>query len=103
MKCRRFTGLVLAVALTAATDGWAGSWATQATLANNAYQGSVSLDASGNMVSAWSKRGDRFAGHGNLGQQRGDWSTRGQRRWTSRAALGRRQPIPIYTEVRRGM
>ena len=52
MKCRRFTGLVLAVALTAATDGWAGSWATQATLANNAYQGSVSLDASAGWVAA---------------------------------------------------
>jgi hypothetical protein len=53
MRYRSFTGLVLAVALTAATDVWGGTWATQATLANNAYQGSVSLDASGNMVSVW--------------------------------------------------
>ena len=53
MMYRRFTGLVVAVAFTAASDAWAGSWATQATLANNAYQGSVTLDAAGNMVSVW--------------------------------------------------
>ncbi len=53
MRYRQFTGLIVAVALTTATDASAGSWATQATLANNAYQGAVTLDASGNMVSVW--------------------------------------------------
>jgi hypothetical protein len=51
MKFRSFAGLMMATALT--TNASAGSWATQATLANNAYQGAVTLDASGNMVSVW--------------------------------------------------
>ena len=52
---RRFSiaGLTLASVLAAAMPALAGSWLTQATLATNGYQGSVALDASGNMVSVW--------------------------------------------------
>jgi len=52
MQCSRFRCLILA-GLTTAVTAWAGSWSTQATLANNAYQGSIALDGSGNMVAVW--------------------------------------------------
>jgi len=44
---------MLAVPLVAATSASAGSWSTQATLASSAYQGTIGLDASGNMTSVW--------------------------------------------------
>src|SRR5947209_3892997 len=50
--------LSMLVLLTGATPyALAGTWGTQATLANNAYQGSIALDASGNMVTVWYQNG----------------------------------------------
>ena len=42
---------------TLAVSASAGSWSTQATLANNAYQGSIAIDASGNLVTVWYQNG----------------------------------------------
>jgi hypothetical protein len=54
MKCRNFAAiLAVAVALSASITASAGSWSTQATLANNAYNGTTTLDASGNLVAVW--------------------------------------------------
>ena len=53
MKCKTFAILVLVAALTAGTSASAGSWSSQATLANNAYNGTTTLDASGNLVAVW--------------------------------------------------
>jgi hypothetical protein len=52
MKFSRLGCLMLAGMMTAMSAG-AGSWQTQATLANNGYQGSIALDASGNMIAVW--------------------------------------------------
>jgi hypothetical protein len=40
-------------AFAASAPASAGTWGTQAVLANNAYNGTVALDAAGNMVSIW--------------------------------------------------
>jgi hypothetical protein len=53
MKFKSLANLMVAVALTAATSASAGSWSTQATLASSAYEGTIGLDASGNMTSVW--------------------------------------------------
>jgi hypothetical protein len=53
MKCKSFAIFVFAAALAAGTRASAGSWSTQATLANNAYNGTTTLDASGNLVAVW--------------------------------------------------
>jgi hypothetical protein len=53
MNRKNFASLIAGVALTAATCAWAGSWSTQATLASSAYQGTIGLDAAGNMTSVW--------------------------------------------------
>jgi hypothetical protein len=53
MKCKCLAGLMLAVLFAAAASASAGSWSTQATLANNAYNGTVALDASGRLNSVW--------------------------------------------------
>ena len=42
--------LAVAVALSASITASAGSWSTQATLANNAYNGTTTLDASGHTL-----------------------------------------------------
>lgn len=38
-----------------ALPGWAGSWGTPTVLGNNAYSGTISLDAKGNMTAAWNQ------------------------------------------------
>lgn len=53
MKFKSLACLMLAMPLVAATDASAGSWSKQATVASSAYQGTVGLDASGNMTSVW--------------------------------------------------
>lgn len=53
MKWKSLASLMLAVFLAAAESASAGSWSTQATLANNAYNGTVALDASGRLNSVW--------------------------------------------------
>lgn len=57
MKIKRLQIFVMALPFTAAASLWAGSWATQATLATNAYQGSVAIDANGNLVAVWYQNG----------------------------------------------
>jgi len=57
MKARLLAISVMALPLTLATTLSAGSWSTQATLANNAYQGSIAIDASGNLVAVWYQNG----------------------------------------------
>lgn len=51
MKFSRIGCLMVAGCLTAVSAG--AQWQTQATLANNAYDGSIGLDSSGNMVATW--------------------------------------------------
>ena len=53
MKCKSLTSWLLSVLFAAATPALAGTWATQAVLATNAYNGTVALDASGNLTSVW--------------------------------------------------
>ena len=53
MTCKSLTSLMLCVLVALATPASAGTWATQAVLATNAYYGTVALDASGNMTSVW--------------------------------------------------
>lgn len=57
MEIKRLLMFLMAVSLAAATSVWAGSWSTQATLATNAYQGSIAIDASGNLVAVWYQNG----------------------------------------------
>ncbi len=45
--------LLCLFAVATAMPVWAGSWSTQAVLANNAYSGSIALDSAGNMVAVW--------------------------------------------------
>ena len=40
-------------ALAASVPSSAGTWGTQAVLASDAYNGSVAIDSSGNLTSAW--------------------------------------------------
>ena len=49
------TTLVCLFTLAAAMPGWAGSWGTPAVLGNNAYSGTIALDAKGNMTAAWNQ------------------------------------------------
>lgn len=67
--------------MTLATSAWAGSWATQATLANNAYQGSIGIDASGNLVVVWYQNGV----NGSLVEET----------WGSSAAFGQPWSSPV--------
>ncbi len=53
MKCKSLASLMLVLPMSAAISASAGSWSTQATLANNAYSGTIALDTSGNMTSVW--------------------------------------------------
>jgi hypothetical protein len=53
MKFKSLASLTVAAALASATSALAGSWSTQRTLASSAYQGTIGLDASGNMTSVW--------------------------------------------------
>jgi hypothetical protein len=53
MKCRSLASLVLVLPMSAAISASAGSWSTQATLANNAYSGTIALDSAGTMTSVW--------------------------------------------------
>ena len=70
MKIKHLRMFVMALPFTAVTSVWAGSWSTQATLASNAYQGSVAIDASGNLVSVWYQNGvaEVYASTGAVGQ-----------------------------------
>jgi hypothetical protein len=53
MKYKSLASLMLVLPLGAAISASAGSWSTQATLANNAYSGTIALDSAGNMTSVW--------------------------------------------------
>jgi hypothetical protein len=53
MKCKSLSSMVLVLAMSYAVSASAGSWSTQATLANNAYSGTIALDSAGNMTSVW--------------------------------------------------
>jgi len=53
MKLNKIGCVLLAGQMVAATSASAGTWSTQTTLANDAYQGSIALDGSGNMVAVW--------------------------------------------------
>ena len=53
MKCKSLASLMLVLPMCVAISASAGSWSTQATLANNAYSGTIALDSSGNMTSVW--------------------------------------------------
>jgi len=53
MNCKSIMSLMAVAAFAVATSASAGSWSTQATLASSAYQGTVGLDAAGNMTSVW--------------------------------------------------
>ena len=72
---------MLALLVTGATLAHAGSWGTQATLANNAYQGSIGLDASGNLVVVWYQNGV----NGSLVEET----------WGSSAAFGQPWSAPV--------
>ena len=52
MKSRGITSLTLCALVAASIPAFA-QWGTQATLASNAYNGTVTIDSSGNLVSAW--------------------------------------------------
>jgi hypothetical protein len=53
MKWIRVPSLLLSLVFSAVMPSMAGTWSTQSVLANNAYSGSIALDASGNMTSVW--------------------------------------------------
>jgi hypothetical protein len=53
MRSKSLASVVLVITMGAAISASAGSWSTQATLANNAYSGTIGLDSSGNMTSVW--------------------------------------------------
>ena len=53
MTYKNLTSVTLCLLLAVATRASAGTWSTQAVLATNAYNGTVALDASGNMTSVW--------------------------------------------------
>ncbi len=82
MKCKTFAMLAFAAVLTAGTSASAGSWLTQATLANNAYQGTVALDSSGNVVAVWY-------------QNAGPNGTAINQIWASTAAIGQGWSAPV--------
>ena len=44
MKCKSLASLMLVLPMSAAISASAGSWSTQATLASNAYSGTIALD-----------------------------------------------------------
>jgi hypothetical protein len=75
MKLNRFARFALAAPLCAAASASAGTWSTQATLSNNAYQGSIGIDANGNLVVVWYQNADSS---GNLLAEA----------WASSAAFG---------------
>jgi hypothetical protein len=50
---KALTGVFLSLLMIAPLPASAGSWSTQVVLASNVYNGSVALDANGNMVSVW--------------------------------------------------
>ena len=87
MKNKRFGYLVFVIPFTAAISASAGSWSTQATLANNAYQGTVALDASGNMVAVWYQNAVNGSSVSEI--------------WASSAALG--QPWSAPVDISRGI
>jgi hypothetical protein len=45
--------LALLAPLALTSPAWAGTWGTQAQLSTNAYNGTIALDAAGNMTSVW--------------------------------------------------
>ena len=53
MKCKSLASVILIVLLAVSLPASAGTWGTQVVLATNAYNGTVALDASGNMTSVW--------------------------------------------------
>jgi curli biogenesis system outer membrane secretion channel CsgG len=71
---------VMVAAWMAAVSAY-GQWQTQATLANNAYQGSIALDASGNKIAIWYQN----AVNGNLTEEI----------WASNATFGGAWSSPV--------
>lgn len=53
MNWKSLASGMVAAALAVVPSAWAGSWSRQATLASSAYQGTVGIDASGNLTSVW--------------------------------------------------
>ena len=53
MKCKSLASVILIVLVAVSLPASAGTWGTQVVLATNAYNGTVALDASGNMTSVW--------------------------------------------------
>jgi len=50
---RSLARFALVLPLSVALNASAGSWSTQATLSGNAYNGSIAIDANGNLVTVW--------------------------------------------------
>jgi len=53
MTYKTLTGVILSFLMIAPVPAFSGSWQTQVVLSSNAYNGTVALDANGNMVSVW--------------------------------------------------
>src|SRR5215469_4567205 len=53
MTYKTLTGVILSLLMIAPVPAFSGSWQTQVVLSSNAYNGTVALDANGNMVSVW--------------------------------------------------
>ena len=53
MTYKTLTGVILSLLMIAPVLAFSGSWQTQVVLSSNAYNGTVALDANGNMVSVW--------------------------------------------------
>src|SRR6516164_7288745 len=58
MKLHGLVCIALAAQLCTPVTASAGTWATQATLSNNAYNGSIAIDAKGNLVVVWYQNAD---------------------------------------------
>ena len=95
MKSSRFV-CVMAAGLMTAVSAWA-QWQTQKTLANNAYQGSIALDGSGNAIAIWysqmaSSRSDgsaaspRIIANRNTASNRSGWFRTTARRRRTRCS-----------------
>jgi len=82
MNCKSITSSMAVAVFAVAASASAGSWSTQATLASSAYQGTVGLDAAGNMTSVWFQYN---APNGSAIDEI----------WASSAAFGQRWSAPV--------
>jgi hypothetical protein len=79
---RNLARLALTAPLFIAVSASAGSWSTQATLSNNAYQGSIAIDSHGNLVVVWYQNADAA---GNLLEEA----------WASSTSIGHPWTAPV--------